>query len=170
MPTSFRQVVSSRKMAFQPPTYERRDRSMSSTVVREFQPPMDSMHLRRLRSQERGRSGAHLWARARLALRQRLAQLVRAACFCSGCQAVDGRWFAWMRGAEAMCMGCEYRVGLAPDAGGAVEIEEAAGAKVHPLLALAVVVQAELLRLRMCGPPRCQRTSNGVKTRRLCGD
>ena len=52
MSTSFRQVVSSRKMAFQPPTYERSDRSMSSTVVREFQPPMDSMHLRRLRSQE----------------------------------------------------------------------------------------------------------------------
>ena len=67
-------------------------------------------------------------------------------------------------------MGCKYRVGLAPDAGGAVEVEEAAGAKVHPLLALAVVVQAELLRLRMCAPPRCQRTSNVVKTRRPCGD
>jgi hypothetical protein len=48
--------VSSRKMAFQPPTYERSDRSMSSTVVREFQPPMDSMHLRRLRSQGGGQA------------------------------------------------------------------------------------------------------------------
>ena len=46
-------------------------------------------------------------------------------------------------------MGCKHRGSPAPDASGAIEVEEAAGAKVHPLLALAVVVQAELLRLQM---------------------
>ena len=49
--------------------------------------------------------------------------------------------------------GDRVRQESAPDAGGAVEVEEAAGAKVHPLLALAVVVQAELLRLQMRAMP-----------------
>jgi hypothetical protein len=53
-------------------------------------------------------------------------------------------------------MGYKQEGNCAPDAGGAVEVEEAAGAKVHPLLALAVVVQAELLRLQMRAMPRCQ--------------
>lgn len=41
---------------------------------------------------------------------------------------------------------------LAPHAGCAIEVEEAAGAEVNPLLALAVVVQAQLLGLPSTGP------------------
>lgn len=138
-------------MAFQPPTYERSDRSMSSTVVREFQPPMDSMHLRRLRSQGGGQ--AHV------------TEIAYRPCF----NCVFQMWFVLLLkpltadGAlecGGMCMEHKQECNSAPDAGGAVEVEEAAGAEVHPLLALAVVVQAELLRLQMCAPTNCQSMSS----------
>ena len=58
------------------------------------------------------------------------------------------RWCQPGSGLEGMLQTCASDVWWSrPRACGAVEVEEAAAGKVHKLLALAVVVQADLLRL-----------------------